>query len=306
MLKKFKVLVSLFAVLVMALSMGTMVFATDIAQDAVVKDVTHASLSGDTADLTSINGDVDNASLSSGGSNALKPVSSTLYAKEGGGRAAGSSIISATETYPYYTIHSDEFSALSADGKNQLLKDITENSNKIYTASQKHADENGTPSAVDRDSLNEFWANLQDEDGVGVTFMNTILQNTKPDFVRANEIYKPFSGIVGTILGLGAVLIMALVGIVMVMDIAYIALPPVRMIAGEDAKDKSGIGSHLVSHEAMAAVKNAETEDKNALAYYFRKRVGMLIVLGICLLYLIQGRIYTLVGWVLNLLSGIL
>ena len=297
MLKKFKILVSLFAVLVMALSMGTMVFATgDLTQDAVIKKVTQDSIKG---------GSITDTELGVTSLN-LTPVNTKQYPKEGGGKTSGQNVITSSDNYPYYKIYSDEFDALSADGKNQLLSDITENSNKIYEAAQRTADDKGTPSTVDRDSLNEFWSNLQDEDGVGVTFMNTILQNTKPDFVRANEIYKPFSGIVGTILGLGAVLIMALVGIVMVMDIAYIALPPVRMIAGEDAKDKSGIGSHLVSHEAMAAVKNAEAEDKNALAYYFRKRVGMLIVLGICLLYLIQGRIYTLVGWVLNLLSGIL
>ena len=32
----------------------------------------------------------------------------------------------------------------------------------------------------------------------------------------------------------------------------------------------------------------------------------MLIVLGVCLLYLIQGQIFTLVSWILNLLSGFL
>ena len=60
------------------------------------------------------------------------------------------------------------------------------------------------------------------------------------------------------------------------------------------------------------AVKVAEESDssdgnkKQALGIYLKRRIFMLILLGICLLYLVQGQIYTFVGWILDLVSGFL
>ena len=107
---------------------------------------------------------------------------------------------------------------------------------------------------------------------------------------------------------------MSLLGLVIVADIAYIALPPVRIFAEEGGEGKKGgIRSHLFSYEATQAVKIAENgggngngETKQALGIYFKRRVVMLIVLGICLMYLVNGQIYTLVGWILDLVSGFL
>ena len=306
----FKSILSLLLVVVFTLSMGLTVFAAPEAGSGagVVATADQATIEKDLVDSV-INGSAKGtiAKIHDGKlttTNYLVNISNKSYKMEGGGSMSGSQIIAATTGYPYYTFKEDNFNKLSSDGKTNFMQDIVDNSNKIKSSVQNKADITQTMSQVDNDTINEFWSNLQNENGIGVTFMTTILQHTKPDFVRANQIYEPFSGVVGTILGLGAVLIMALLGIVMVADIAYIALPPVRMLA--DGKEKGGIGSHLFSAEALHAVEKAEKDDKNALAYYFKKRVIMLIVLGICLLYLIQGRIYTLVGWVLNLLSGVL
>ena len=151
---------------------------------------------------------------------------------------------------------------------------------------------------------------LQQQNGVGTKFMNVILQNTKPDFVAANKIYQPFSGIIGTILGLIAVLIMGFLGIVMVADIAYITLPPVRLFVSDGEKGEGTPASKIFSHDALYAVKQAEQNDKGngtpkqALGIYFKRRVIMLILLGICLMYLVQGQIYSLVGYILDLVSG--
>jgi len=155
---------------------------------------------------------------------------------------------------------------------------------------------------------------LQACDGVGSQLMSVLMENTKPDFVTANRIYQPFSGIVGTVLGLGSILIMAFLGITMVMDIAYIGLPVFRM-----ALDGEGTGEgkkpKIISYEAVSAIATAEgasggaggsgsSGGKIAIGIYFKKRVIMLVVLGICLLYLVQGQIFVMVSWVLDLLSG--
>ena len=67
--------------------------------------------------------------------------------------------------------------------------------------------------------------------------------------------------------------------------------------------------SFLVTAAALNAVKAEESAQdgggtKQALGIYFKNRVIMLIILGICLFYLVQGQIYKLVGIILDLVSG--
>ena len=71
--------------------------------------------------------------------------------------------------------------------------------------------------------------------------------------------------------------------------------------------------SDLFSYDALYAVKSVEEEGdggkgrgKQSLGIYLRRRIGALILLGICLLYLVNGQLYTLVGWILDLLRGFL
>ena len=160
----------------------------------------------------------------------------------------------------------------------------------------------------------------QNKAGMGSQLLATLMSETKPDYASANAIYAPFSGVVGTIIALIAILVMALLGVTMALDIAYIVIPPVQMALGGDeggqgGKDgKKGL-SGLVSKEARSAVKAAEGgggaggqsgEYKAAIGIYFKYRWKGLVILGICLLYLVQGEIYNFVAWFIDLFSGFL
>ena len=225
------------------------------------------------------------------------------YSCQGGGYLSGSELFSSTKENGCYVINEDNFNKLSSSEQTRFLTDVVAES-----------EENVGKNNVDNSTVQEWWKILQSKTGVGSKFMGVLLKDTKPDFVAANAIWKPFSGPVGVLLGLGAVVIMSLLGLVIVADIAYIALPPVRIFAEEGGEGKKGgIRSHLFSYEATQAVKIAENgggngngETKQALGIYFKRRVVMLIVLGICLMYLVNGQIYTLVGWILDLVSGFL
>lgn len=226
------------------------------------------------------------------------------YKYEGGGYTTGGKLLSATDGN-VQTVDESEFNKLSSSEQTRFLTDVVNQSDVVASSSANKADES---------TVQEWWKMLQSKTGVGSKFMGVLLKDTKPDFVAANAIWKPFSGPVGVLLGLGAVVIMSLLGLVIVADIAYIALPPVRIFAEEGGEGKKGgIRSHLFSYEATQAVKIAENgggngngETKQALGIYFKRRVVMLIVLGICLMYLVNGQIYTLVGWILDLVSGFL
>lgn len=234
-------------------------------------------------------------------------MSQNKYAVDGGGTLSGSDLFEGSPT-DGYDLNEDEFQSLTSAAQQEVVTDIAENSNAAVDSDQADG--------VSESTVQNWWKELQSKDGVGSKFLNEILKNTKPDFVTANAIYAPFSGLVGTIMGLIAVLLMAFLGIVIVSDIAYIALPPVRNLVADDDGDRSGhkiAKSKLFSHDAIYAVQCAENDTdggsgggKQALGIYLKRRIVMLIILGICLLYLVQGQIYTFVGWVLNLLNGFL
>lgn len=229
------------------------------------------------------------------------------YAVDGGGYLKGEDLFmsSPISGIPAYDLDEDQFSKLTSSAQTQVVQDIAQ-----YSQNAVSDKTDTTVTGVSESTVQNWWRQLQTKQGVGSKFMNQILQNTKPDFVTANQIYQPFSGVVGTVLGLIAVLLMAFLGIVMVSDIAYITLPPVRMFVSDDEKGRFS-KSKLFSHDALYAVKCAEEQSdggsgngKQALGIYFKRRVVMLILLGICLMYLVQGQLYTLVGYVLDLVSG--
>lgn len=231
------------------------------------------------------------------------------YSIDGGGHMSGSDLFEGKPTEGY-DLDEEQFQLLTRKAQSQVVEDIATYSNEAID------DDEGNLKNVSESTVQNWWRDLQSKKGVGTQFLNEILKNTKPDFVTANLIYEPFSGVVGTVLGLIAVLLMAFLGIVMVSDIAYIALPPVRMLVADQADSKGGSKpekSKIFSHDALYAVECAENNSdggsgggKQALGIYLKRRIVMLIILGICLMYLIQGQIYVFVGMILDLLRGFL
>lgn len=229
-------------------------------------------------------------------------ITSNQYELAGGGYISGNDLLVNGEASGtgMYELDESKFQTLTSSAQTELVEDIAEASNAAVGS-------NG----VTEQTVQNWWKQLQQSNGVGSKFLNTILQNTKPDFVTANAIWKPFAGPVGIILGLIAVMLMSFLGIVMVSDIAYITLPPIRIFVSDDEKGQKLAKSKLFSYDAIYAVQQAESESdggspKHALGIYLRRRIIMLILLGICLLYLVQGQLYTFVGWILDLVSGFL
>lgn len=236
-------------------------------------------------------------------------MASNTYELEGGGYIAGSTLFTGSATNGY-DLDESQFQLLTSASQSGCVSDIASYSNEATEANKAGTGTNAA--GVSDQTVQNWWRQLQQKDGVGSKFLNTILENTKPDFVTANVIWEPFSGPVGVVMGILAVAMMSFLGVVMVADIAYITLPPIRLFVSDyDSGNGKIAKSKIFSHDALYAVKKAESASevgspKQALGIYFKRRVFMLILLGICLLYLIQGQLYTLVGYILDLVSGFL
>lgn len=264
------------------------------------------SASGELASYIRAGGD----SAKTGDTNLYK--GNKLYDKQGGGTYSWTDLVTTDG------LVSGNFTNLTSSAKEELLTDMNQLADNKISDDETNAANNGkkSRSQVTDQTKTNWLVNLQQCNGVGTQLMNTILQNTKPDYATANRIYEPFSGIVGTCLALGAILIMAFLGITMVLDLSYIGIPAFRMMVGGDDKGGKDGKPKFISWEAVSAVTQAEggnggggqdgSGNKVAVGIYFKKRVIMLIVLGVCLLYLISGQIYTLVSWILDLVSGFL
>lgn len=242
-------------------------------------------------------------------------ISSNEYEMDGGGTLRGSQLLT-KQGDGLYGLDDAAYEKLNSKGRDNLASDIISATNSAV--------ENGDKTGVTEETASNWMKQLQQHPGFGSKILQETLKNTGPDFVTANNIYQPFSGLVSTLLGLGAILIFALLGLVMVCDIAYITIPPFRLVMGGEGEGGGGGGyggghggggggakSKLVSAEARNAVEASENsggdgKQKSALGAYFKTRIISLIILGLCLVYLIQGQIYVLIGWILDLFNGFL
>ena len=209
---------------------------------------------------------------------------------------------------------------LTEGEKRKFLEDVFRMANAV--AADTDAGNHTGEDAPTTETVTELYEICQQESGMAGTLLASIMSNTKPDYATANRIYEPFSGVVGTILGLISVIIMAALGVTMALDLAFITIPAFQMAlggeSGENGKpgggDNKGL-SRLISQEAHKAVKAADGggqgqsgdgDYKAAVGVYFKYRWKGLVILGVCLLYLVQGQIYSFVGAFIDLFSGLL
>lgn len=234
-------------------------------------------------------------------------MSQTDYTLEKGGSVKGADLFEGKPTEGYDLI-GDEFSRLSDKAQKQAVSDMFDYANDAV--------EDDSVKGVEESTVENWLKQLQTKEGVGSKFMIELTKNTKADFVTANRIWEPFAGPLGIFLGVLCVGIMIMIGISCALDICYMVIPMFRMLVSDDNSNNSkGLkpaASVVISHAAIMAVRTVEQDStgenahRQTLGIYLKYRIIMLVVLGICLLYLVSGNIYTFVGYILDLVSGFL
>lgn len=219
-------------------------------------------------------------------------------------------------------ISETNYNQLTAGAKQEFLKDFID----IAYSWEAYQNQTGMQTAgnevITGETVSDLMYELQNVSGAGSQIMAALLSDVKADYATADRIFKPFSGPISTIIGLICIAMMALLGLTMALDIAYIVIPMFRLFldGGDDGGGQGGQGgkglSKLISAEAKNAVQTAEggggssgqggSGNKVAVGEYFKARWKGLLILGICLLYLVGGHIYSFVAWIIDLVSGFL
>ena len=160
--------------------------------------------------------------------------------------------------------------------------------------------QNSTISNINKTKIYNFFVN-SDPSIAGL--VRQLSNDVKVDMPRAYAWFKPFSGPLGILLGCVTIAIFALLGLTIVIDIAFITISPLQWILTKPSKD--GGRPMLISLEAWDSVKIAESQHTGALGVYFKKKVGQIIVLSICILYLVSGNIFALVARIVDYFQGL-
>lgn len=142
---------------------------------------------------------------------------------------------------------------------------------------------------------------------VGVLF-----EDNKADLFSALKLFSPFNGIIGSVLGVGVLLIIVLLLGSTVFDLVYLGVPVARNYLTDKQDQKGGGKPWGITHEAWSVINEVEGgggsgsngKYRNAYILYFKRRIITYIVLSICILYLLSGQIAGIISWLMNLVSG--
>lgn len=226
------------------------------------------------------------------------------YPVDGGGTLSGSQLVSNGD------IIESNYNRLTKKGKQQLVTDMTQAVTNAVDQTQKQQEEGkNLPSDAITEQTKQNWIQqLQSNPGVGSRMLTDILQQVKPDYAGARYIFEPFAGPINIAIAFVVIIVMSLLALTFAIDLAFMYIPFFQAVAGDgngggDGKFKVG---NLVSNEAKHAVQSSNNGEKNPATVYFKSRLFGVILLGLCILFFAQGQVYTLVSWVLDLVSGFL
>lgn len=149
---------------------------------------------------------------------------------------------------------------------------------------------------------NRLYNFVTEQDETTASMVRELSTSVGGDFVTAMAWFRPFSNIISTILGFLALLIIALFTVSVLADIAYLGLPAFRRIL-YDASDKK---PKFISNEAYMSLKEAEKDANhyvNCFGLYFKRIVKTYIIIGLALAYLLNGQIFELVGFIIDVLQ---
>lgn len=200
----------------------------------------------------------------------------------------------------------------------QLLRtDTVSNSTVLYWNTDQY---NKQPNVVKQKIINKFLSDLnnsnvpgrdqnriiqwvQSVDTTNATVVQTFSDNTQTDLAGAQNILLPFTGPVGTILGVLSITIAILLVLSCAWDLAWLELPMFNMLLNRGTQGDLNIKNRpfLVSGDAVVAMLRYEANtSSNVLSYYLRLRASTFVIIGLCLSYIVSNQIWNLLGWLMD------
>lgn len=161
---------------------------------------------------------------------------------------------------------------------------------------------NGSLGAKERNSIYNFIASQDTEITQALKY---ITEDTSADLVRARKWLAPFTGGISTFTGLLSILVFLFLGVGLLMDVAYLALPGLQLLLERGDPKKKPFGVSVEAWRVNREVASDYKNSKNEITEYLKKRVPIILVCAICIGYLVSGQIYDALAYFANAFSSL-
>lgn len=162
---------------------------------------------------------------------------------------------------------------------------------------------NSDLSAINRTKIYNFVAN---NDTSVSALVRQLSDDVSSDYASAYSYFRPFTGVLGTILGIISISLFTLLGLTVITDVSYLTIPFITdwLNTGHgDAKPK------FVSMEAWQSVRTAEQSNgatsKTVLGIYLKMKIKTFVALFILLIYMTSGKLFDLIASFMNYFQGL-
>lgn len=146
------------------------------------------------------------------------------------------------------------------------------------------------------------------KDEVTSNLVRQLSLDVNADFASAYTSMKGVFPTIAKIFGVIAIVIFLGITLTMLVDISYIVIPTLQLL--DDGKEPPKFFIIKVSQEAWKAVRETEKAEshvkKDTLAIYMKSKTKQLVILSVCVLYLVSGKIYLLLSYFMDLFKGFL
>ena len=146
--------------------------------------------------------------------------------------------------------------------------------------------------SADKQSI---YNSLKDLDDRYITAeIGALLNESGGGLLTAISVLKPFTGVVGTVLGVVTIIIIAALFLMTTIDLACMGIPIFQV-------KENGEKPKFMSSDAYKALKQAQDTNTNVYWLYFKRRFVTYIILFVCIFYLISGQFGDLFADIISL-----
>lgn len=197
---------------------------------------------------------------------------------------------------------------------NSLYSSLDSDEKKIFMEAALGTTAKSGLNAKTKNSVYNFIAG---QDTPVTNAMKYLKSDANADFLEAKKFFDPWASVLGAVIGVMCVAIFMFAGFSILFDIMYLVLPGMQFVCeslSEVCSSKlSEVGIKTVenpkpfgvSREAYTALKDSENSPtyKNVMSIYLRRRLGLLLVMAICMGYLISGKIFDVLTYFIDAFS---
>lgn len=192
----------------------------------------------------------------------------------------------------------------SSDGmltfSNKLYSQLDMQEKRDFMQVALEATQETSLGAQQKNKLYNFIASQDNPTSAAIKYLKS---DASADFVEAKALFRPFSGVIGTVMGVICLVTFLLLGFSCLFDCAYLCLPSFQALLEHGEEHKKPFG---VSREAWRAMKDVTSDMKyrNIMSVYFSRRIPVVIICCICLGYVISGQIYDIITFIIDAFSS--